>query len=184
MSFSFEHMTFKAGRNRIQFVHLKKPVKYGLAGMAQSKLFDQNLPFVVRDDLSAEGELFACLSQGVNGEAPRIEMTREIFYGFKRGSAMARFTILHELGHYVHQDIQQQASMAEYDDRRIATVTTGSVIGEELRADAFAAGFLGKEKSKKALAELRNCIQNVFDADDCNKQLALQELDLRIAALE
>lgn len=50
MKFSFEHMSFKDGRNRIQFVHLKKPVKYGLAGMAQSKLFDRNLPFVVRDD--------------------------------------------------------------------------------------------------------------------------------------
>lgn len=97
---------------------------------------------------------------------------------------MARFTILHELGHYVHQDIQQQASMKAYDDRRIATVTTGSVIEEELRADAFAAGFLGIEKSKKALAELRYCIQNIFDADDRNKQLALQELDLRIAAFE
>ena len=80
MKFSFEHMSFKDGRNRIQFVHLKKPVKYGLAGMAQSKLFDQNLPFVVRDDLPEEGEMFACLSQGINGEAPRIEMTREIFY--------------------------------------------------------------------------------------------------------
>ena len=97
---------------------------------------------------------------------------------------MARFTILHELGHYFHQDIQRQASMAEYDDRRVATVTAGNVIEEELRADAFAAGFLGIENSKKALAELRNCIQNIFDADDHNKQLALQELDLRIAALE
>ena len=38
MKFSLEHMTFKDGRNRIQFVHLKKPVKHGLAGTAQPRL--------------------------------------------------------------------------------------------------------------------------------------------------
>ena len=179
------HMNFKNGCDRIQIVHYNKPIQYGLGGMATSKLFRENVALVIRPDLLSKQVLFASLAQCADGSAPRVEMKPSIFYGIKQGSKMARFIMLHELGHYINNDLLME-NMAKYDEERGNLASDGCVADAELCADAFAASYLGRDASVAALLELKQHLSRFYDENAEyaeNADLVLSEIDLRIAAL-
>ena len=180
-------MYFGSKGDRIQVLHLRKPIRLGLAGMVSSKQFDDNIALVV-DESGVIDFDFACLGYAADGTAPRILMTREIFYDFKRGSNMARMIVFHEIGHYCNKDHFNRAGSGEdANTARIQTVNSGGVDSKEVAADQYAARYLGTDAVVAGLREIRQEIQRrygtgEYDAESYNA--AIKELDLRMKWIE
>lgn len=183
----YQTMYFGSKGDRIQVLHLRKPIRLGLAGMVSSKQFDDNIALVVDESGTVDFD-FACLGYAADGKAPRIIMTREIFYDFKRGSSMARTVVFHEIGHYCNKDhLVRNATNEEADAARIHAVSSGTVSSKETVADQFAVRYLGAEVVMAGLREIRQEIQRrygtgKYDAESYNA--AITELDLRIKLIE
>ena len=173
-------MSFGKKDQRIDIFHLSKPQKNGIAGLIESKQFKDKIGMIVDDDLQTNYNAdFACLVTSKNGIAPRIVMERSIFWGLKRGDAMSRFIIFHELGHYYHKDLDDGFNSEKYDAERINNVEQGKILKNEAAADDFAENYLGKDTSVKALKELYNQVV----AMDGN-EMAATEISLRLRSLE
>lgn len=176
--------SFGKGKNRLVFSHMNKPIGHGLIGMVRSNLFPYPVAIVI-DDTQAEGKdySFACLACAENGTVPRILIDRELFYDIIRGSVVARVILLHELGHYQHQHLSHRVE--DRDQVRTNLATAGDVDPNELEADLYAATYLGKEKTIAGLRDLADWIRKAYtDYEESSLQLAVKELQLRIAALE
>ena len=180
-----EYQTMYFGRkgDRIQVLHLRKPIRLGLAGMVSSKQFGSNIALVVADTGFMDFD-FACLGYAAGGTAPRILMTREIFYDFKRGSNMARMIVFHEIGHYCNKDhFNRAGSGEEANAARIQAVSSGVVDSKEAAADHYAVRYLGKEAVVAGLREIRQELQHLYGTDEYDAEsynAAITELDLRI----
>ena len=161
--------------------YFKKPRKHrkGLIGIVGSPLFSEKVPLMIdpRDPKDRDYD-YACVSVSPGGEHPRIMMDREIFYGFLRGDAMARFTLFHEIGHYANGDLRNpDFTSSSYDNMRQEAIENGTVLEMELKADLFAEKLIGKDKSVEALTDLASACT---DEDDF---LTLQELLMRRDAI-
>ena len=188
MKFNYQTMVFEKRDKRITILHLRKPIQYGLAGMASSKLFTQTIPLVIDDHTNDSFAYdFACLAYSVDIDAVRILMDENIFYGFKRGEAMARTVLFHELGHYHHRHMKSSKEEAEaYDAKREQMVSEGKVIQNELDADAFAADYLGNAMVADGLTDLRTALMRNIDSGCCDEETgnaSIRELELRITIL-
>lgn len=177
-------IAFGKGDHRLVLLHMNKPLRGGMIGMVKAKL----LPFpvaIIIDETPADDRdySFACLACAENGIAPRILIERELFYDIVRGSIEARVILLHELGHYFHQHLSQQ--IKDRDAVRIDCASSGFVDPNELEADQFVVAYLGREKTIKGLQCLMERIYKEYaDYDEHSLQLAVNEIKLRIAALE
>ena len=171
----YQTMHFGKKKNRISLIHMNKPLKGGLAGMVTSSIFNENIAVIV--DETAE-ELrdydFACLACGENGVAPRVMMTKEIYYDIKRGKPYARMILFHELGHYYNRDLSVQNP--ERDVERVKLTSEGIVSTEETKADAFASEYLGVATVIEGLKHLQILVSNMHDGDAgvVQKELALR----------
>ena len=118
----YQSMHFGKKKNRISLIHMNKPLESGLAGMVSSPLFEENVAIIV--DATPE-ELkdydFACLACGENGAAPRVMMTREIYYDIKRGNPYARMILFHELGHYYNKDLSVHNANRDTEREKLAS---------------------------------------------------------------
>ena len=183
MSLKYNRMSFGKKGKRITFVHLNKPWKLGLAGMVTSPMFQENIAVVIDDTSFEESDYdYACLACDKQGKSPRIMMTSRVFYDIKRGMPEARTILLHELGHYRNKDISE-GKCSDRDERE-ALATTGSVSPAELRADAFAAEYLGAEVVVRGLVALKERILHDYadyEQGCCNA--TVKELETRISAL-
>ena len=163
----YQTMHFGKKKNRISLIHMNKPLKGGLAGMVSSSIFNENIAVIV--DETAE-ELrdydFACLACGENGLAPRVMMTKEIYY--------ARMILFHELGHYYNKDLS--VHNPERDAERVKLTSEGTVSNEETNADAFASEYLGVATVIEGLKHLQILVSNMYDGDAgvVQKELALR----------
>ncbi len=122
----------------------------------------------------------ACTSLRTDGTVC-ILMEPELYLDFIRGKEYARTTILHELGHVFYNDLPDiQRDGTEYDAERLSSIEAGNVHVRELRADAFAARFIGANAVSQGLLFM----QNVENAE--NEELntpSIQKLEKRIQAL-
>ena len=160
---------------------MNKPIQYGLAGMVVSKLFDIKIPLIIDEKVLNDSDaVIATLAVDQDRALPRIYMERELFYGLKRGEPMARMTVFHELGHFVHGDLPSVFSSKEYDEDRINNAVSGDVLKAELDADAFAAAYLGTEMVIDGLVALKRLIVDEYGYDE----LPIQEIEQRIKRLE
>lgn len=175
----YSWMAFGKGKSRLVIIHLNKPQESGLGGFIRSSMF-KDLPIVV--DTSSEDERecdFACLAAAKNGVVPRVKMTEEIFYGIKRNEPIARFSLLHEIGHHINGDLSNKDFTSEtYDENRVAAVKQGRVLEFELKADAFACSYLGLDYSIKALEQLK-----AYGDETEQGKLFISEIELREAEL-
>ena len=174
-------MKFGKGNKRISLLHLRKPFKMGIGGMVTSPMFKEQIPIIVKkqDDSDKEFNL-AYLGAGKSGLLPRIVMSEEVFYDVKRGKPYARMILMHELGHFIRKD--HLLLNDKRDEERTSLSASGQVSEEELGADAFAVEYLGLEKVKEGLAELRKIIEEVNNDYD-GADSAIREIDLRLNAL-
>lgn len=179
-------MRFKCGKDRMLLTHLRKPImvpgrNLALAGYVDSALFPQNIGLIIdyrqRDDTTYE---YACAALGSDGSV-RILMEPEVYLDFVRGKPYARTTILHELGHVFHNDLQEiHSNGTEYDAERLSTIEKGEVHERELRADAFAARFLGIDVVCEGLSFLQEA--DISEDEEANAP-SIQELGKRIQVL-
>ena len=181
-------MSFTDGTAPIQIVHTRKPGQYGLAGMITSKSFPDRIALIADDQLlEVLNADYACLGAAASGNLYRLVMEREIFFDFKRGSAMARLIVFHELGHYVHGDLKKGLTSESYDESRAKAVQDNTVLQMELAADQYAADCLGRDVAVKGLQELRAATEARWagneEIDQKELAVSLSELDARIAAL-
>ena len=188
MKLDYQTMSFGKKGRRITITHLRKPIQYGLASMASSKLFRQNIPLVIDDHANDRFDYdFACLAYSPDVDAVRILMDENIFYGIKRGEAMSRTVLFHEMGHYYHRHMRSSREEAEaYDAKRMQMVSEGKVIRNELDADAFAAEYLGNALVVQGLTDLKKALVRHIESgfyDEESGQASVRELELRIAIL-
>ena len=187
MDLTYQIMRFGKKERRIDVLHLRKPVKKGLAGMVMSNLFPHNVALVVDprpiEDLEYS---FMCLSRGAVPDSASIWMEEDTFYGIKRGEPLARTCLFHELGHYYYQHLKgSEEEMDAYDEARVSAVETGQVIQEELDADQFAADYLGKGYVIAGLSKLMEETSNRIDQGLYPEEnaAAIKELEYRIKKL-
>ena len=188
MKLVYHTMSFGKKENRILLTHLKKPVRYGFAGMVSSRLFPQNVALIVSQQSNTEREYdLACLAIAPGSSSVRIEMDDSIFYGVKRGENLARTVLFHELGHYYHNHLKGGTmDISKYDTERFAKAASGEPIQQEVEADAFAAQYLGLNYVEEGLRSLIGVLRNHIDEgifDDETGEMAVRELELRIEAL-
>lgn len=184
----YQYMSFTDGTTPVQIVHTRKPEQRGLAGMITSKAFPDRIALIADDQLlEVLNADFACLGAAASGNLYRLVMEREVFFDFKRGSAMARLIVFHELGHYVHGDLKKGFTSESYDESRAKAAQGNTVLHMELAADQYAADYLGCDIAVKGLQELRAATEARWagneEIDQNELTVALSELDARIAAL-
>lgn len=168
-------MHFGKKKNKISLIHMNKPLKGGLAGMVSSSIFNENIAIIVDETPEELRDYdFACLACGENGAAPRVMMTREIYYDIKRGKPYARMILFHELGHYYNKDLS--VHNLERDAEREKQASEGTVSTEETNADAFASEYLGVATVIDGLKHLQILVSNMYDGDAgvVQKELALR----------
>ena len=190
MKFKYNTMSFGKKENRINVIHLKKPLDNGFAGMITSGLFRENIAVVVmKNEIDFPDCQFACLSSAADNTSVKVEMEENIFYGIKRNDKMARTVLFHELGHYYYNHLKNgTADMEVYASERLDRALHSEVIPQELEADLFAARYLGHdyvmtglnmlirqiskdEAAEIAIAELRYRIEHIAldAASECSK---------------
>ena len=149
----YQRMNFGEKEKRITLIHMSKPMSNGLGGMVISKIFSDNIPIIVDNKPDEEcGYDFACFAWGKNGSVPRIKMSRELYYDIKRGKTYARLILLHELGHYFGND--HLITKEDRDEERVKIALKCEVSEEEIKADLFAAEYIGLESVIEGL----NCV--------------------------
>lgn len=183
MRMKYNWMSFGKKENRIRFVHLNKPWKLGLAGMITSPMFAEKIAVVIDDTPFDKSDYdYACLCCDKDGRSPRIMMSSRVFYDIKRGTPEARTILLHEIGHYHNRDAPN-ATGTDHKERE-ALAARGEVSPAELRADAFAAEYLGSETVAAGLCALKERIRRDYsNYEESAYSATLAELDARIAAL-
>ena len=179
-------MYFKSGKDRMMLVNLRKPImirdrNMSLAGYVRSKLFHEDIGLIIdyrhRDEINYE---YACASMGSDGRV-QVLMEPEIYLDFVRGKPYARTTILHELGHVFYNDLPEiYRDGTEYDVERLGVIEAGNVHEREIRADAFAARFLGTAVVSEGLSYLREA--DIAEDEEANAPSIL-ELGRRIQLL-
>ena len=180
-------MYFRSGKDYMMLVHLRKPIaipnqNMSLAGYVKSKLFSGNIALIVdyrdRDDSNFE---YACASLGSDGNV-RVRMEPAVYLDFVRGKPYARTAIMHELGHVFHNDLPEiHQDGIEYDSERLSLIESGEVHEREIRADAFAARFLGATIVSEGLSYLRDA--DIAEDEEVNAP-SIQELGRRIHILK
>lgn len=107
---------------------------------------------------------------------------REGFYDFLKGSALARMTVFHEIGHIAFQDCLDPLKL----EQRKKYVRDGTVSEREVRADKFAADFLGVQLVIKALEKLKAEMRQKYSDEEYADEVEIveQELALRIKELQ
>lgn len=170
---------YGVGENKITITLLDGTMGKGLIGMISSPIFNENIAFVVSDDHDSDDFTFACLGCGKDGVAPRVTMTRELYDELKIETSMAKTVVLHELGHYYNSDVGNNEDNS--DDRRRNLVAQNKVCPKEIKADAFAVKYLGKDTVIAGLETLKKRILNIYkDYDEESVELSVKEIDIRV----
>jgi len=175
----YQTMHFGKKKNRISLIHMNKPLKGGLAGMVSSSIFNENIAIIVDETPEELRDYdFACFACGENGAAPRVMMTREIYYDIKRGKPYARMILFHELGHYYNKDLSTHNP--DRDAERVKLASEGIVSTEETKADAFAAEYLGSSCVIEGIETLKALVADLYSTSIAKEiELITSELDSR-----
>lgn len=174
----YNETKFDNGENKITMTLLDEPMERGLIGMISSPIFKNDIALVVDEDHDIEYD-FACMTWAENGDAPRVLMIEEFYDELKKGSPIAKAVIMHEVGHYYNRDDENNPD--NNDDDRIEHVIQDSVCLKEIKADAFAVQYLGKNVVVEGLRALKSKILTDYvDYDEESVQLAIREIEMRI----
>lgn len=179
----YKELVFGTYENKITITLLTEVMEHGLAGMISSPLFDENIAIVICKNPKDEDFSFACLGCGKDGVAPRVVMTEELYDELKTEAPVAQVVLMHEIGHYYNSDIGNNEDNS--DERRRKLVANNEVCPKEIKADAFAVQYLGKETVIAGLETLKQRILDVYkDYDVESVELSLKEIDIRISHIK
>lgn len=172
-----------ANENQITVTLLDETMGQGLIGMISSPMFKENIAIIIDKCADPAEYSFACLGCGENGVAPRVTMSKKIYDELKEEKPVAKVILLHEIGHYYNSDIGNNQNNSY--ERRRQFVTRNEACSKEIRADAFAVQYLGKETVVAGLKELqRRILADYQDHDEESVQITIKEIDIRISHIE
>ena len=107
-------------------------------------------------------------------------MTEELLNELRNEIPVAKVVLMHEIGHYYNSDVGNNEDNS--DDRRRELVVQNKVCHKEIKADAFAVEYLGKETVVAGLEKLKQRILDVYkDYDEESVELSIREIDIRIS---
>lgn len=179
----YKEFEFGTEENKITIILLDEMMEQRLAGMISSPLFNENIGIVIAENQEDDDYSFACLGCGKDGVAPRVMMTKELFDDLKTEAPVAQVVLMHEIGHYYNSDVGNNEDNS--DERRRKLVSNNEVCPKEIKADAFAGEYLGKETVIAGLKTLKQRILDVYkDYDEESVELSLKEIDIRISHIE
>jgi len=171
---------FNFGENKIELLLLDESMEKGLGGMVSSEMFNENIAIVIEDNPETIEYDFACLGYTKEKTVPRVMMKSNFFEELKRGTPESRMILFHEIGHYLNQDILTNEGNA--DEEREALVTENKVSEKEIKADAFAVAYLGRETVIAGLEALKvRILAEYADCDEESIRITVKEIDLRIS---
>lgn len=179
-SLQYKQLEFGTDENEITITLLSEVIEQGLAGMISSPMFNENIAIVICENPEDEDYSFACLGCGKDGVAPRVVITEELLNELRNEIPVAKVVLMHEIGHYYNSDVGNNEDNS--DERRRKLVVNNEVCPKEIKADAFAVEYLGKEMVIAGLETLKQRILDVYkDYDVESVELSLKEIDIRIS---
>ena len=182
-SLQYKKLEFGTGENKIQITLLDEVMEQGLDGMISSPMFNENIASVICENPEDEDYSFACLGCGKDGVAPRVVMTKDLLNELRNEIPVAKVVLMHEIGHYYYSDVGNNEDNS--DDRRRELVVQNKVCHKEIKADAFAVEYLGKEMVIAGLETLKQRILDVYkDYEEESVELSIKEIDIRISHIE
>ena len=180
---NYKEFEYGIESNKITITLLDGLMGLNLVGMISSSLFKETVAIVIADKSEDEDLSFACLGCGKDGVAPRVMMTDELLTEFKKNVPVAQVVLMHELGHYYNSDIGNNDDNS--DDRRRNLVAQNKVCPKEIKADAFAIKYLGKDTVIAGLETLKQRMLDVYkDYDEESVELSVKEIDIRISSIK
>lgn len=188
MAREYTYMPFGKGAHRLEVVLERKVRRGGYAGLVVSKQFPGTIGIVVREDLLDEMNVQSVyITDKKDGSDPRIILSMETLVGIKRGCIADRFSLLHEVGHYICGHLVDPPDIEEEFGMRERLLEENQVSQDEVEADAFAVNYLGAEAVVWALQESmerRMTADLVYGVEEEDiSQKALLEYQLRIDAI-
>ena len=182
-------LTLGSGDEEISVLLLKEEIGHGLIGMISSKLFAGNVALVaVTGSPGDEDFNIGYHGHSRDGKAERIGMDEKLIDDLRVKSDEALFVLLHELGHLVNNDIIAVGEEFDrYNQARIDKVKKGEVMEIELRADDFAAKYLGVQASINGLYALMEREKTYYSSDIFDREeleITLAETEYRIKHFE
>ncbi len=178
--------TLGVGKKEIRVYLLDSPMEKNIVGMVESDLFTSNVGLVLdshEEDLEYN---WAALFYGQQNTG-FIMMEDEIYQGLKNNGNMEIMILLHELGHYFFEQFNKTADPGTKEQARLSAILDNQVYIEEIKADEFAADYIGPIKATEALEYLKQKTidkysNEQYDID--NIKITLKEIDLRIQNLQ
>ena len=188
MAREYTYMPFGKGAHRLEVFLERKVRRGGYAGLVVSKQFPGTIGIVVREDLLDEMNVQSVyITAKKDGSDPCIILSMETLVGIKRGCIADRFSLLHEVGHYVCGHLVDPPELEEENAMRERLLEENQVSQDEVDADAFAANYLGADAVVRALQESmerRMAADLVYGVEEEDiSQKALLEYQLRIDAI-
>ena len=96
---------------------------------------------------------------------------------------MAKTVLMHEVGHYYNVDVGNNEDNSE--DRRRELVTQNKVCPKEIKADAFAVQYLGKDTVIAGLEALKErIIKDYAGYDEESVRLSIKEIEIRLSHIK
>lgn len=178
----YKTISFGDGKGKIELTLLDNLMELSLGGMISSPMFKENIAIVVEDNPETIDYDFACLGYTKEKTAPRVMMKSEFFEDLKSGTSESRAILFHEIGHYANGDILLNDGYT--DAEREALVADNKVSEKELKADAFAVAYLGKDVVITGLEDLKKRIlRDYADYDEESIRITIKEIDIRISRI-
>lgn len=178
-SLQYKQLEFGTDENEITITLLSEVIEQGLAGIISSPMFNENIAIVICENPEDEDYSFACLGCGKDGVAPRVVITEELLNELRNEIPVAKVVLMHEIGHYYNSDVGNNEDNS--DERRRKLVVNNEVCPKEIKADAFAVVYLGKEMVIAGLETLKQRIRDVYkDYEEESVELSIKEIDIRI----
>lgn len=178
----YREVEFGTDESKITITLLDEMMEQGLVGMISSSMFKENIAIIISETPDDDDFSFACLGCGKEGKAPRVVIAKQLLDELKAGELVANVILMHEIGHYFNSDIGD--NLDNNDDRRRELVSKNKVCPKEVKADAFAVHYLGKETVVAGLEMLKLRILDVYkDFDEESVELSAKEINLRISKI-
>ena len=98
---------------------------------------------------------------------------------FKQRPDYFKCSVLHELGHFVNQDLINGYGNKEAEERRYNDIINGVPTKEEINADLYALKYVDKTMYLNSLAYLKKYLKSIPTTSIEEKELALKEVQIR-----
>lgn len=98
---------------------------------------------------------------------------------FKQRPDYFKCSVLHELGHFVNQDLINGYGKKEAEERRYNDVINGVPTQEEINADLYALKYVDKTLYLNSLSYLKKYLKSIPAMPIEEKELALKEVQIR-----